>query len=347
MIVKLANLISKFFYSAGFFPPARIVEPTKFVNSIKGKPLDVQEYYLKKMSLYINSTDNSKYYNSLLKALVPEWNKNISTATFLKTKAMGESSLSTFREVNDRNHITFEKIYFLTYLDLKKVQWFQNNIGELIFDEITYPKIINVFSSDTIAITYSDFLSLEIIADESQKMEMMLKFTHIFYRKSIKNTNYLNQLSIPEFILDFQDHFYFKRCLELARQKLASNEINFDFFLNFATQSKHIISHGDIFETNVFANNTLVDWDNFGIYPIGFDIAFIYHRFLVKYPSLFIFKRWLKVNYEKVINTKDWQEFETNVYFFLYIFSAVRFKAGKDFDLEYSLIKRMKMMQNG
>lgn len=345
MVFKFRYLINKIFYLGGFYPPVRIVKPDKFVNNLASKPIEIQEYYLKKISLYINSTHDTKYYNAILKALVPEWNKNITNAFFLKTKSMGESSLPTFRKINIANEITFEKVYFISYCDLKRVEWFQNHISDLILEKIKFPKMRDVFYSDTIAITYSDFLNLEIFTDEDQKFETIINFTKYLYQISVENSDYLDQLAIPEFILNYQNHFYISKFSAIARKKLEYKKIDYNFFILFANSSKHIISHGDIFETNVFANNTLVDWDNFGMFPIGFDVAFIYHRFIMKYNLIINLKEWLEENYWDVIDPNDWDVFTTNVCFFLYIYCAISFDNGKNLDLENFLLNHMKKTQ--
>src|SRR5699024_7184083 len=107
----------------------------------------------------------------------------------------------------------------------------------------------------------------------------LIQFSIILYHISCAQESYLRKLEIPDLIQNFKNNNHtYRRHISKAKTRLQEEKINIKSFQKSLDYSKSIITHSDIHERNGFKNKILIDWDFFGIYPIGFDPAMIYYR---------------------------------------------------------------------
>src|SRR5690606_5941844 len=83
-----------------------------------------------------------------------------------------------------------------------------------------------------------------------------------------------------------------------------------------------VITHGDIHFDNVFAGNYLIDWDSFGFFPHGFEVARILAKQLED-PTFERLQEILNGEYRGVISEDQWHGFELSCLYFYLIFSAL------------------------
>lgn len=343
---QLTNIIFKIANKLNIIPK-RLSSPSAFHQKISKQPILIQEHELKQLVIFLRRANDQKYYDKLLSLFVPEWNIDIKKSSFMGY-GIGEASLDTFRKVETKSSTLFEKVYFTNHRDLKTIRWFQKNIHPLLKEHIKIPIIEHFFEGEVITITYSKFYSL--IKEQNKKTEdALISLSKALYRLSDSRLQSLNLSSAPINILNFEFHFQYNRNIKAANKRLKQAGISTKKLIKLATESKKIITHGDIQNTNIYSNKTLIDWDSFGIYPLGLDPAFSYFRILVEKNNIVPLQSWIEQNFKSSIKDNDWVDFSRNFYFFLYVFATKAFDKGPYKNIELQIIEQLKthMSQGG
>jgi thiamine kinase-like enzyme len=324
----IKNVIKKYTQKAGI-QIQYLPEPKHFYHSLQNRSDPVKHYEVKRITNYAGSVGNHKYYEGLLKAFVPNWQVDVKEAKFIG-KGFGESGLNTYRMVSVGNKAYFEKVYFNSHNSLQAVQWFQKHIYKLIKEQINVPLIQKTYEGEAFTIVYYSYLKHTKLEEEA-KESSLIQFSKDLYRISDKNESYLTQLEPPDVIKDFRNHSAYRKRKRFysADTKLAKQGIDIESAEELIARSKRVLTHGDINKKNSFKNDVLIDWDSFGFSPIGLDPAFIYYHIRLKKEQEADINNWLKEHYRDVVSEKDWNEFERNFMYFLYIFSIKRFAKGQ------------------
>jgi thiamine kinase-like enzyme len=322
---------------AQYFPTSKHI-----YDFLKGKPLQIREYELSRIAATLSIADNHKQYEKLLKAFVPGWQIEIKKTQFVG-KGIGDSSLNTYRKVAIGEKRYFEKVYFNVHQHLQTVRWFEKHIYDMIKGEITVPLIRKMFHGELITIVYYDYFDLINVREEIIESHL-IQFSKVLYDISHRYRFALKKLAPPDSIRDFRNHPAYQSFKKIysANTRLLKHGIDLKSLEKLIDQSKCILTHGDINKQNAFKNAILIDWDSFGIFPIGLDPAFIYYCLAIDKNKKANSLAWLKEYYYNVIPEEYWMEFERNFTYFLYIFSLNRFDKGKFEHLEQQLIKKLK-----
>lgn len=338
---KLIQTVKSIYYKLGFFPPQRILSPEHIVKDLKIAGTNRRKYDIQNHTLKLLQLKAEKEYNQFLKICIPSWDINIAKSQFLQQKGygIGVSSLPAFRKIKTKNELWFEKVYFSDHPDLQRNIFFYNHIYPLLKEKLQIPKLQKLISGEWLSIVYFDFLKLQKIEKTEELIQEMIAVSLILYQKSKKYQEEISQLSFPAFIQDFTTHFEYQKNKKLAEKELLKYNISFDEIEEEINQSFKVLTHGDIFHTNIFQNKTLIDWDNFGIYPIGFDVAALYYRLLWRNQVDKDFEKWLINNYKNKIDSIHWKVFKRNSFFFLFVFTQ---KLFKDSDLNNYIIPHIK-----
>jgi hypothetical protein len=122
---------------------------------------------------------------------------------------------------------------------------------------------------------------------------------------------------------------------------LNNHGIDINMLEKAVAASKRVLTHGDIQETNIYRNSILVDWDSFGIYPMGFEPAFTYFRLLVKNRDRANCILWLEKQYKQDILEEDWIIFKCNFIYFLFVFSQKFFLKNELIELKQELVSAL------
>ena len=309
---------------------------------LKSKPIVIQNYELNKVSKSIQVANNHSFYQSLLRKFVPDWDIKIEAAQFIFGAGMGASSLDCYRRVNINGNSYFEKVYFSEHDDLKRIKWFHLNAYNSISRfGITAPALHNLFEGKAFVITYFQFLDLLPLV-HSEVEENFISISKKLYLASLEEHSIKDGNDIPEYVKSFQSHFEYKNKLAEAKHKLTGHGVDFQEFEKAVKASKLIFTHGDIQEKNAFKNSMIIDFDTFGIYPIGFDVAFCCFRLLITDKIQNLVPEWLENNFKKDIKVDDWEQFDRNFTFFLFVFLATYFKRESYTYLEERLAEKIK-----
>jgi hypothetical protein len=238
------------------------------------------------------------------------------------------------------NKLYFEKVYFNSRPDLQNVQWFQDYIYELVKDKINAPPIQKTYRGELLTVVYFDYLELAKLKKAARERRL-IQFSKDLYHISDENKSYLRKLDPPGSMNDFRNHHRYARKAHSAAPKLQASGIDMGSFEKLIASSEHILTHGDINEGNGYKNAVLIDWDHFGLFPIGFESALIYYRVHLRNKPVDHFKDWLVKHYKPAIIEKDWGDFERNFIYFLFVFAIRYFEEGRYKPIEKQLIEKL------
>jgi len=342
ILLKLLNKIRffqiRFFCKKnGYYPGdnqtiERLIYRLDDVNQNGGNEL------LKYVSYLSSIDDNHEYYNLLMKNLFSNWDIELIEQMFIaKGSGFGPSSWNSFRKIKIENKmLLFEKIYMAAHEDVDRTLWFQYNIYDLLKKIIT-PKLMHLYTSKYAIATYFEYIELkEIIINRQIKL---IEFSIELYNITCENEKYLLKLNIPKFLGKIEGHYIFNRYWLEAKDILNKNGINENIFINAIYNSRRVLTHADLGLRNSFDNMTLVDWDNFGFYPLGMDPAIIFHFNVENKNYIIDSESWLKQNYKEFIHYDDWDSFNFNFIAYLYVFSF-RYKSSPQFESNQNFLIR-------
>lgn len=309
--------------------------PEKFYHSIRNKSLTDQEYQLDRLAKYILKAQNQKYYQNLLSILVPSLDLKIDESQFVGS-GIGASSLNSFRKVKSGKELYFEKVYFNSSVDLKRIFWFQDHVSVLLNDKVKSPRILKTFKGELVTIVYFEYLELQVLSSDKKEMAL-IELSKALYSSTFLNGDQFEKSNVPDFISKYRSHFQYVRNIDKVKQALNLSKSDINEIESRIDATKRTLTHGDIQETNAFENSVLIDWDSFGIYPIGLEIAFLFFRLLVDGKKDDDFIGWLEKNYSSVVDKNDWEDFKMNSLYFLYVFSVGLLNKGLHPDLKKEL----------
>jgi hypothetical protein len=318
--------------------------PKHFYNYINSQSKNDRESELKRITNALRITKDHSTYEKFLKAFVPNWEVKIANSAFIG-RGIGESSLNTYRRVEIEDKCYFEKIYFNRHLSVKHVQLFQTHLFRLVKDKIKVPRIQKTYCGELLTIVYFDYFILNELP-EVKKENRLIQFSKDLYRISCRNETYLKKLELPDSVKDFRLRTRFQENTRSVKARLLKQNIDATYFEALLDRSKYIITHGDLHGGNIYKGGILIDWDFYGIYPIGLDPAYIYFRLIIKDNKKYNASDWLKKHYGAVVTEADWSGLERNFMYILFIFSIRYFEKGQFESFEQQLIKKLRYYNN-
>jgi thiamine kinase-like enzyme len=316
--------------------------PTRVYESLSKLPVLIREYELKRIFDMVGIAKNHKFHNALLAKFIPTSKLEIKDAKFIGFGA-GESSLSTFRKVKIEDKTIHEKIYFSSHQDLKRISWFYQNVSHLVQDSgIALPNIYKIYSGDSITVLYTEYAELKKL-DIINKKKSLLQFSKQLYQLSLTEEFEIINGKASNAIKDFKGHFEYKRNRSVAKHVLYEHGFSLEAIEQKIMQSRYVLTHGDIQDTNAFQNNILIDWDSVGIFPVGLDPAFLlFYLMMNDNDEKFDILNWIDTHYKKLIIENEWGSFQLNVLYFLFVFIQKRIKKEKHEVLNKELIRLLK-----
>jgi len=334
---RVRNIINMFFFKMGFFPPERVLSGAQIKEDYKNASQDIREFIIRKYFNYFALNNDHKGYEKFLFDYGIEINFSTENKSFLNSKGNGAGSLNTFRKVKKNNDILFEKIYFSYHKDLKHTLFFYDKIYPILKQYINIPNLNTKIYGDEISAIYFTFLNLKRHSSENVLEEKLITIS-----KTLINLKIEESFKPPFYIYNFIEHSEYRLYREIAKNNLRKFNIDLTELEDILIKSKTVISHGDLNISNVYEDNIIIDWDSFGIYPIGFDIAYLYQRLLWKGIVDENYNEWVYSNYLDFFTEKDEMDiFKMNFLIFLYVFSFRLKKASYFKELENQLRKEI------
>lgn len=340
-IISLKKIIRKFFahfrLHVKFYPSARYI-----YNYLIDQPEIIQINELIIISNILKANKDQNFYNELLRLFIPNWRIRIKQSQFIGS-GKGIASLNTYRKVDTLKKTFFEKVYFTSAIELTTIKWLSDNeiYKHLKKDGINIPELQDVYRGNILTIVYFNFMQLIPVKENSLKEMIIL--TKLLYRSSL-DPNIIKIIeSAPKSLKDVRNHFQYKKHIVQAKEHLNRNNINSSDIEGVLQNSILVFSHGDIQKSNIYMNNSLIDWDSFGIYPLGLDIALLFNRWFSDIEDIEIdILTWLTENYSKTIEKSDWKMFELSFAYFLFIFHFNAFRNSSHKNIETQLLGILK-----
>lgn len=336
------SAIKKGLYKIGFYPPKKIKQPERVHKELRYAPYAVVHYVLKQLSDRIQENNDHRYYNQLLKEFVPEWNPPIEKAEFFG-EGHGVDSFDVYRRVKTSCNTYFEKVYFTQAKDLKKTQWVLTNLVQKNILKLKTPQIKKIYTGPVLTIVYFEMFKLRKLSKQTLG-NGLVQISKDLYKASVKEDREEN--SFPKYLRQYIPNNESNRKelgrIEKAKKRLSEHKIDVGQLEQLLQDSRITYAHGDISEQNVFKNNTVIDWDYFGRYPIGTDVSKIYIRLKRNGIMTESLEAWLKTNYSALISESDWEDFKRNTFYLIYIYNYTKYCEWSFFEeLEQEIIKKL------
>lgn len=319
MVVKIKYriglIIKQLFYYCGLVVE-RIPDETELVHLHE----EVRMYKLKKLANTIREIKDHNLYNSLLKKYIANWDERFVSSEFIGDGS-GEYNLGVYRKVRIQNNYYFEKVYFNDSPDLLKVEWFYEHIYPISKDLLKTVKLYKIIKGDLISLVYFEYIELAPLSEGAFHPDF-LDISKNMIKISTRNVELIN--NAPDFFKQYRLFYHYVNksiIAEEAIKKLSNNRLTMKKIEQFIDLQPLVITHGDIYYTNVLVDNYIIDWDSFGLFPHGLEVAFIFatnieHLTFKKLQTL------LNEKYKDIISEDQWDGFELSCWYFYLIFTA-------------------------
>ncbi|REL23939.1 hypothetical protein DYD21_20600 [Rhodohalobacter sp. SW132] len=195
--------------------------------------------------------------------------KSCLTAKFTGT-GYGGINMNSYRILEFKENTLFEKIYFKSWVD-DIIIFTKEVLPEVLTQGINTPKLIESKEGENFFITYFEYLELEPL----NHTNFLNEATDI--AASIANVKLDPAIEFPDGRLHYHKSS-FKGKLDNLKKELTPYMSDISNFLNTVDDyiNKNVrktLNHGDLSERNAFKNGKVIDWDNFGLYPLGYDFG--------------------------------------------------------------------------
>lgn len=256
-----------------FFKLAFVVNT--FLKLLLGKKIDTKEY-----DIFIVSLINLSKSNQVYEIITKKYDNKVhflqnKTATFLR-RGYGAGVIHVYRKVQVDNSIFFEKTYRLNSQDYKRTTYFYRNIYTYL--ESIVPALEQNIKGQKLAIIYYKFVNLEPI-DQKELFDLSIKYYDVY--ASLKLTKQIHEI---DYYHDFSNDGHYlcgKNTIMRSFDNTRLYDEVYGFFHEVEEEIKKttmLFQHGDLNVVNVCKNNYLIDWDNSGFYPMGYDLGLIFAR---------------------------------------------------------------------
>ena len=204
----------------------------------------------------------------------------IKKADFVGSGA-GKYTLDSYRKVQlEDGRVLFEKVYKNGSDDLERLNFF---IG------YGYPSVIKKFKvphaslleGERGSVAYFDWLDRVVSVD---KKNILLFYRD--FRRALLDINVCPR-KCPEVIFDFERESLYNSGLKSARSFLSRAGLRHEasllvegtqYLLSLPFEEK-VFCHGDLSPPNILQGEIVIDFDRCGVYPDGYDLAFLCSKF--------------------------------------------------------------------
>lgn len=286
----------------------------------------------------IADAKNHRLYQELLMEMYAELPDYDDKASFISKNHKSSRN----RKIQIAGERYFEKNYLKTGHELETILWVDKNLYSFLKNCFTIPKIIHSYEGNFSTLLHLEYLNLEKIDVENPFPELIETCLDL-YEISLKEMENLSQLKWNSIILDFEKLFY-KENISAAKNDLLEKGISPEKIWSKVLSSTYVLTHGDLHAENVYRKKHVIDWDNFGFYPIGMDAAFIYMFYFENFYNKISFEIWLNETFSHRIQSENWKEFERNMFFYAFLFLHMRKDKAEFSVFHRKLIENLKIL---
>ena len=241
----------------------------------------------------------------------------------------GTDTLHSSRKIQLKEHILFEKIYKKDSTALENIKWFTKNIKDNLNHEfVRVPEIYYIKEGNNLAAVYYDFLKIDPIA-QNQAIDRIVDLSMYFYNLKLPKITQDNMFirdyysSRPHNIISWCAREYNENSMQDVSELILSLEKKI-------TNFKRRFSHGDLFKGNLGKYNYVIDWDECGFNPPGYDIAKGL-SFLCLWDNINEFENFLKEKCINAVGKSNFDEFLFSSIYFHFIFYSLNRRGGDNF----------------
>ena len=253
-------------------------------------------------------------------------------------KGAGTGSLQVYRKVVVENAPCFEKIYRNESLGLRKNQWFYTAINpHLDSSVIQAPKLIHVCRGKKLTALYFEYIDIAL-PTKAEALEITANKSKYFH--ALDQTVYA---TAPSIFYNFAISYGYSSGVAGILRMFDSDRIKFETFRlmeETVKKNKKCFCHGDLSVVNLSSQNHVIDFDESGIYPFGFDIAKVLIGYLQP-KSVDEIKLYIENQFKTFVDTTEWEEFLFATCLFSFVFSS---KDGKNSDLKKELFEMLTVL---
>jgi len=236
---------------------------------------------LKQLGCKYAAVGDAKSYEGLIQKYDPQLKlpSGLQFESFVGFNGKGANTLDSFRVLRTGGRRIFEKFYLNGSVDWVKVSFFMDcHASDVNPSNILIPRMVGSVSGKGLVVSHSEHINVRSVSSSEYFGLALLCIDELARLR-------LNPAA-PELIFDVMLHAGFARCyrksLEFAEGRGKAVE-TLQGALEKVLAMPRFLAHGDLSVKNMSAPNYVFDWDNFGYYPPGFDLALC----MVKAGSLY------------------------------------------------------------
>lgn len=185
----------------------------------------------------------------------------------------GEGSLNCYRRAKLGGRPVFEKVYLRDSDAWAKLTWFHFQMLPRLGDRIRTPRIVEIAEGDRIAVAYFTFEAGTRAVLPEQLLAAGLTLQGI--RAEIPSDP-----PLIEAVTDFRREVMYRAGVKSLQRLLA--RAGTDTGLQRSCEARILqddiprcLAHGDLIPENLLADGRLLDFDKCGVYPAGYDAAYL------------------------------------------------------------------------
>jgi hypothetical protein len=258
--------------------------------------------------------------------------KNFTSASFAPTHGYGQYALWTNRILEDQGLSLFEKIYTHNFRK-EAFSFFYNHLYEqLICLDIKPPRL------DYLLPASSKFQAAYFEKVSQFKCGMRYYINRVFEVSLGLYSIGIHDIPInPDLRYDYRcdSQYSTKReSIVAALQRLRPGKnprIYLEYLEEKINELPKQLTHCDLKFDNLSADNTVFDWDEWGIYPIGYDIAKGIYKYRLT-SDTFLLDNLIEEKCKSCIKQDEWIAFNASIKYFVFSFYSSGV-CGGEFDL--------------
>lgn len=236
---------------------------------------------LKQLGARYAARGDAKSYENLIQNYDPQLKlpSGLQFESFVGFNGKGENTLDSFRVLRSGERKIFEKFYLNGSVDWAKVSFFMEcHAGDIDPYKVLIPKMVGSVSGTGLVVSHSEHIDVRSVSSTD------------YFDLALLCINELSRLRLssaaPELLFDVMLHAGFARCYRKSQEFSDEHGVAREVLrcaLDRVLAMPRFVAHGDLGIKNMSAHNCVFDWDNFGYYPPGFDLALC----MVKARSLY------------------------------------------------------------
>ncbi len=187
----------------------------------------------------------------------------------------GKGTIRAYRHLKHDDRQFFEKIYIHQEPQIEKLLWFYLTVlPQLKSTHLKAPQLYKAFYGDKLTATYFEYIS-NLTPTSPQNMLSKAMALHN-YLYNLRDT--INLTDVPQAALNYENAEIYQRGLRCLKPIFSAKDVPFVKINNHLSTSNKQLCHGDLNQVNILENDLIIDWDECGLYPAGYDLALAMSR---------------------------------------------------------------------